>query len=469
MSFAHPLISVIIPVYNGEKFLRETLQAILAQSYHPMDVIVIDDGSTDQSADIASSFENVIVFSQTNQGHGVARNTGIQLAKGDWLAFCDADDRWTVDKLERQAVLLQKNPHASFALGRMQILLEPGVDWPTGWNKDHYNDRPVAYIPSALLAKRSAFEVIGLFDPQYRIGTDSDWFFRARDAGLSWVIVDDVILFRRIHAQNQSRDSANSTKDLLKLVRASVHRRKELNPDPEKNLVNSVSVVIPVYNGANYLAEAIQSVLSQSVLPNEILIIDDGSTDGSAEVAKSFGNKVRYIQQVHSGAAEARNRGITAATGNLIAFLDADDVWMEGKLEQQLNEFLQDAAVDIVIGQVEQFVSSDLPEEERDRLTPSNPLLEGYSAGAMIVRRTVFKRIGSFDPQWQVGEVIDWFARVREAGLKIASVPHIVLRRRIHSENMMRRSNPVLGDYARLIKKALDRRRGEPGVQGETS
>lgn len=221
-----PVISVIIPVFNGEKFLAETLRAIMAQTYSPMEIIVVNDGSTDSSANIARSFEHVLLFNQENLGHGAARNSGIGLASGEFLAFCDADDLWTPTKLQLQAQMLQNNPHLSFVLGRMEPRLEPGTGLPPGLNREYYASHPPAYIPSALLARKQAFEAVGLFDPKYKIGTDSDWFFRARDAGLEWAVLDEVILYRRIHEHNISHDISRTNKELLQLVRASLRRRK---------------------------------------------------------------------------------------------------------------------------------------------------------------------------------------------------------------------------------------------------
>lgn len=220
------MISVIVPVFNGEKFLAETLHTIMAQTYSPMEIIVVNDGSSDRSAEIARSFEHVLLFNQENLGHGAARNSGISLASGEFLAFCDADDLWTPTKLQLQVQMLQNNRHLSFVLGRMAIRLEPGTGMPTGLNKEYYASHPPAYIPSALLARKQAFETVGLFDPQYKIGTDSDWFFRARDAGLEWAVLDEVILYRRIHEHNISHNISKTNKELLQLVWASLQRRK---------------------------------------------------------------------------------------------------------------------------------------------------------------------------------------------------------------------------------------------------
>src|SRR5437667_12630279 len=110
-----------------------------------------------------------------------------------------------------------------------------------------------------------------------------------------------------------------------------------------------VSVVIPCYNGERYLAEAIESVLAQRYEPLEIIVVDDGSTDRSAEVARHFGDAVQYVCQPHAGAAAARNRGVGLATGDLIAFLDADDVWTEGRLARQVQVLEADPSVGMVM------------------------------------------------------------------------------------------------------------------------
>ena len=115
-----------------------------------------------------------------------------------------------------------------------------------------------------------------------------------------------------------------------------------------------VSVVIPVFNGEAFLREAVQSVLAQKYSPIEIIIVDDGSTDGTATVARSLPETVRYLHQTNKGPAAARNRGIEHAQGSLIAFADADDLWPADKLELQLPYLINDPAIEIVMGRIQQ-------------------------------------------------------------------------------------------------------------------
>lgn len=220
-----------------------------------------------------------------------------------------------------------------------------------------------------------------------------------------------------------------------------------------------VSVIIPVYNGERYLAEAIESILAQRYEPLEIIVVDDGSTDRSAEVVQQGGQAVRYIGQTQQGAAAARNHGVAHAQGEMLAFLDADDLWTPGRLQQQLEALEHDAALDIVFGHIQQFISPELPISVTQRLRCSPELMPGYSVSAMLIREHAFTQVGPFDTTWQVADFIDWFSRARERGIRSLMLPEIVARRRLHDSNMGIRLRAHRVDYVRVAKAALDRRR----------
>src|SRR5712692_8045370 len=111
-----------------------------------------------------------------------------------------------------------------------------------------------------------------------------------------------------------------------------------------------VSVIVPVYNGEAFLAEAVDSIQRQAYQPLETIIVDDGSTDGTAGIAARFKDNVRYVYQSNNGPPAARNKGLKMARGNVIGFLDADDLWSENKLELQLAYLAEDSSVEIVLG-----------------------------------------------------------------------------------------------------------------------
>lgn len=225
----------------------------------------------------------------------------------------------------------------------------------------------------------------------------------------------------------------------------------------------SVSVVIPVYNGERYLDAAIQSAIAQTEPPDEVLVVDDGSTDGSAAVASGFGAAVHCLSQPHAGLSAALNRGIERARGAFLAFLDADDLWVEDKLARQLDALAGDPALDAVFGHVEQFVSPEVPPAARPALPEGARLAPGYLAGALFIRAEAFRRVGPFDPRWQIGNFVDWYLRAQETGLRDRMLPDVVLRRRLHTDNLGIRERGQRHAYARILKAALDRRRSPGG------
>ncbi len=220
-----------------------------------------------------------------------------------------------------------------------------------------------------------------------------------------------------------------------------------------------ISVVVPCHNAARYLAAALRSACEQSLVPLEILVIDDGSTDGSGAIAEGFGAKVCCVRQENRGISEARNRGIALAVGDLIAFLDADDLWTADSLSSRVAVLESDPAVDCVTGLVEQFISPELPNDIRRTLICPPGTSAARAAGAMLLRRNVFARVGLFDPAFKVGETLDWVARACDAGVMTRTVDAIVLRRRIHDANTTLRNSRLTSDYLRVLKASLDRRR----------
>jgi PST family polysaccharide transporter len=221
-----------------------------------------------------------------------------------------------------------------------------------------------------------------------------------------------------------------------------------------------VSVIIPVYNGERYLGEAIESVLAQTHRPIDVIVVDDGSTDGSSEVAKGYSASVGVAVQANAGSGAARNRGVELARGGLLAFLDADDRWPEYKLARQVEALELNPQLDAVFGQVRQL--RDGPEWKSGVLEPScSPafLMTGYVPGTMLIRREAFLRVGPFQTAWKVGEFIDWYARATEIGLQMECLPDLVLWRRVHQMNQGIVERASVSDYAKVIKASLDRRR----------
>lgn len=231
-----------------------------------------------------------------------------------------------------------------------------------------------------------------------------------------------------------------------------------------------ISVIIPVFNGEKYLAAAIESVLGQTYRPIEIIVVDDGSTDGSREIAERFAATVHYAFQSHQGPGAARNKGVELAGGIFCAFIDADDLWVEHKLIRQMAAFKSNTEVDMVFSLMEQFHSPELYKEIASKLTGHGKILAGYSPGSLLVKRGAFLRAGPFDIQWRIGEFIAWYSMAIDKGLKSHLVPEVLARRRLHGANMTLRERTATADYVKILKASLDRRRnsGSEEIRADT-
>ena len=223
---------------------------------------------------------------------------------------------------------------------------------------------------------------------------------------------------------------------------------------------SSVSVIIPVYNGECYLAEAIESVLSQTYRPIEIIVIDDGSTDGSAAVVQQFIPEVRYAFQPNRGVPRAQNHGVDLACGGLLAFLDADDLWVTEKLSWQMAAFETQPDLEAVFGYVQQFYSPDVDPAKRPNARYAREIMLGYCSDTMLIRAEAFRRIGYFRSEQRIGSFMEWFGRAQEQELRTALLPDVLAKRRIHDANLgIRERARARIEYARVLKATLDRRR----------
>ena len=219
-----------------------------------------------------------------------------------------------------------------------------------------------------------------------------------------------------------------------------------------------LSVIIPVWNGARYLAEAIESVLAQDSMPLEIIVVDDGSDDDSAAVAEQFGERVRCLRRPHAGLASARNSGLEVARGQLLLHLDADDLLTEQSIAVRVAALTQQPDLDLVVGFMESFVSPELDAQTRARFGPMPGPQRGGLPGASIARAAFAARVGKFDTSLRQSPDLDWMLRAQEAGMKLAVIPDVVLRRRIHGNNVSLTSNSAAARL-RILKATLARRR----------
>lgn len=225
-----------------------------------------------------------------------------------------------------------------------------------------------------------------------------------------------------------------------------------------------LTVIIPAYNREQYVGEAIRSALEQTRTPNEIIVVDDGSSDGTAAVARSFGGIVRCLSQKNGGCASARNHGVNEAKGDLLAFLDSDDQWVPQKLEWQLCYLDAHPETELVFGHMQSYISPELESSyPRPIDTKSMP---GVCACTLLLRKKTFLKVGYFNPDEKGTEFIEWFSRAQDKGCSSHVLPELVMRRRAHLSNTVFDRVKMNSLYARVVKSILDRRRGVTSSAG---
>jgi glycosyltransferase involved in cell wall biosynthesis len=224
-----PLVSCIVPVFNGEATLHETLASIRAQTYDRTEIFVVDDGSTDGTQSIARTFgQQVHYVWQRNAGPTAARNTGIRSSRGELVAFLDSDDQWHPEKLARQIARFQSRPALDVSLTLIQNYWDEELREEADRMSGHFRSQPLpGYTSVTLLARRAAFDRVGLYDETIKHGGDADWFARAEESGVRIELVEEVLVYRRLHSGNRSRVwSDRSQEEVLRLMKSIVDRRR---------------------------------------------------------------------------------------------------------------------------------------------------------------------------------------------------------------------------------------------------
>jgi glycosyltransferase involved in cell wall biosynthesis len=226
-----------------------------------------------------------------------------------------------------------------------------------------------------------------------------------------------------------------------------------------------ISCIVPVYNGARYLREAVDSILAQTHRPLEVIVADDGSTDATPEVALSYGGAVRFVTQATAGPAATRNLGLRAARGAFVAFLDADDRWHPEKLARQMARFAARPDLEVSVTRIQHFWIPELAEEAaRFRDDPRAGALAGYVSMTLLARRTLFDSIGHFDESLWHTDTGDWFLRAAAGGTVIEMLADVLVYHRMHHTNLSRRCGAASqAEFVRLVKRSLDERRRDGG------
>lgn len=219
-------VTVILIVKNGENYIRCALESVFRQTSQPQEILVVDGGSTDATLNIAQSFSKVKVIHQVKQGIAEAYNFGIQSAKENLVAFISHDDIWEREKLAIQTEFMLNNSSLEFSVTKVQHFLEDGHPVPKGFRTELLEEPCVGMIMEALMARKTAFKIVGWFDPSFNVGEDTDWFTRAKDSFVPYAVIPDVLVRKRVHGGNASLSNANTNELLMRAIKQKLARQK---------------------------------------------------------------------------------------------------------------------------------------------------------------------------------------------------------------------------------------------------
>jgi len=226
----------------------------------------------------------------------------------------------------------------------------------------------------------------------------------------------------------------------------------------------AISCIVPVYNQAEYLAAALDSIFAQTLPVHEVIVVDDGSTDGVGAVVEDYPREVRFIQQDNAGPAAARNTGVRYAQGEWLAFLDGDDLWHEEKLELQYALLRARPDLDYCLAHRHNFWEPSMAEEEARLRAAGHPVVEdapGYDFQALFIRKSTFEKVGDINESLRTAEDTDWLARAEDLGMKREIIQTVLVSRRLHTSNISYQTNTEEGYKYRevLLMERIARRR----------
>jgi glycosyltransferase involved in cell wall biosynthesis/tetratricopeptide (TPR) repeat protein/SAM-dependent methyltransferase len=391
-----PRISVVTPTLNQARFLVQTIRSVTAQNYPNYEHIVIDGGSGDDTVEILKRHPHVRWLSEKDRGQSDALNKGFRMATGDIIAWINSDDWYEPGTFSLIADFFQEHPDRNIVMGNCNLVDKHGYVFDTVVNnergfyelKQHWVPRSIPTQP-AVFFRRRLLDEFGQLDESLHYAMDYDLWMRFAQKNRLYHI-DRTVANYRFHS-----DAKGGDQDWTKFL-------PDCNAVYRRYCKPIVSVVIPCFNYARYLSDAVMSVINQTFQGFEIIIVNDGSSDNTKEVANKLISAytnygIRLINQANSGdPALARNRGIREACGEFILCLDADDLIMPEFLLRCVTQLSkeQDIAIaytdQVYFGTVEARVVR-VAEYDINRLAEANFM--GYCS---LFRKKVWEEVGGY-------------------------------------------------------------------------
>jgi glycosyltransferase involved in cell wall biosynthesis len=237
MSNSLPTVSVVMPVLNFAAFVAETLESVLAQTYAPLEFIVIDNGSTDGTSEIIERYVDhgvQHIVRTDRQDMYSAHNLAIRMAKGEMISFISGDDRWLPEKLAKQAALMAENPQFGYSITHAIHFIDPNYPPPPERVREAHLEMRKGPLLESTMARKILFEEYGGFVEDYLISGDVEWFARMDAKHVPMGVVEEVLVHKRLHSNNAStRNPALTRAELLRIMRDAARARTQHNETPE--------------------------------------------------------------------------------------------------------------------------------------------------------------------------------------------------------------------------------------------
>jgi glycosyltransferase involved in cell wall biosynthesis len=436
-----PKVTVLMPVYNGQKYLKEAIESILNQTFEDFEFLIINDGSTDKSEDIIEEYkkkDSRIIYKKNEKNLGLIKtlNSGLAVACGEYIIRMDSDDVSELNRIEKQVQFLDKYSDIG-VLGSWFDFINDSLEvkWPTDnedikvqlFHRTAIGHPTVALRRSVLLDNNITYDINFPHAEDYNLWIDLLnitkftnypeilFHYRAHQNQISIVYRDkqnETVDKVRLKALNYLVDNFtkkeadlhlallnnqlaevdfSEAKKWLNALSDANNQKKVFNKDKfdifVKNILNKlkeplVSIIIPAYNSAEFISETLDCLINQNYTKWEAIIVDDGSTDNTAEIVQEYikkDNRFRYVRQENLKTSVARNVGLRMSRGEYIQFLDSDDFISKNKISDEILIFNQDPDTEIVYSDYICFANEDRKKEwtySRVVLKKNNPLLD---------------------------------------------------------------------------------------------
>lgn len=492
-------VSVIIPTYNRERYIASAIDSVLQQKLPKgwqLEVIVIDDGSTDATVEAIKAYGKQVTFVPLPHSGkpAVPRNVGLRIAKGELIAFQDSDDLWVPDKLLKQIPSFD-DPKIVMSYGNAQSMLQDGtiqkaIVVKPAELKDGQRFATLLQhnVISTLtvMVRQAALKSVGYFNETDTLRAVEDyelWLRICARYPRGTTAINTVLAYYRVHDQNISTaddkvalqrliNTYNSLwrtsltvqqRQLVETVLADTHENwSRLSNEQTPSERPPISIVMSVYNSKQYLKAAVESVLHQTYRNFEFIIIDDGSTDGSADLVASFDDpRIRLIYQQNHGLVAALNKGVRLARGRYIARQDADDISLPSRLEKELHWISQGPRRGLVSSfftyidesTAEPSITLTFPTKHLDlvrMLYYTNP----FAHSAALIKKQAIVEAGGYSEDYGPNEDYDLWRKIAQHW-EVGIIPEVLLWYRINPKSISHTKKETQHKFAHAIAEEL--------------